>query len=555
MSEDTYKMLTAFSGMGNFMREKLEGLTFSGMQDTPTGYESGKYLISTASGVEWTDAPAGGGGGSSSITSYDSVASLPASQEVGTLATVGCDLYIACDGGEWQRVLKDGEQTSVSDDEKFPACVTTINDQIMYSSYRDAFIEDNKADVFKKAYNGDPQTVIHEVCVHTIDSKNIARIDDGPDNIYKFGLFYGNTGVDITAIPKDNDVVFDRWESSTSQDVFGDPNQQNTTLQVSENMDIHAYFAGYTVAETLDMGTTYTNANTIAVAGNTLIAGYYPGKQVIIWEIQENGSLLFKQRLGSGNNSQFGIAANLNETGDKIIVSDYLQQVQRVYLYVKNSDGIFEQKSSVWRGEYAFSTDVAWVGNKIYCSSYQYFTCWVYDVDPLNYNFTLDQQLYYNPQSFSTGSTSSWGFGNKHDVFGNLWVVAGIDSINIANYNAGTDKWEINESESFNFTSAVNTSINNGATLVQAGNFLNDVIIQDYDNIFVSSAHSFSVDGLIKAGAVFKFQKQEGQWVHVQTFTSRTPVADSHFGLAIDVKGNQLFVYDYLPNKITIINI
>ena len=60
MSEDTYKMLTAFSGMGNFMRGKLEGLTFSGMQDTPTGYESGKYLVSTTSGVEWTDAPASG---------------------------------------------------------------------------------------------------------------------------------------------------------------------------------------------------------------------------------------------------------------------------------------------------------------------------------------------------------------------------------------------------------------------------------------------------------------------------------------------------------------
>ena len=73
MSEDTYKMLTAFSGMGNFMRGKLEGLTFSGMQDTPTGYESGKYLVSTASGVEWTNAPAGAGGsgaGSLGLSSY-----------------------------------------------------------------------------------------------------------------------------------------------------------------------------------------------------------------------------------------------------------------------------------------------------------------------------------------------------------------------------------------------------------------------------------------------------------------------------------------------------
>jgi len=554
MSEDTYKMLTAFSGMGNFMKEKLEGLTFSGMQDTPTGYESGKYLVSTASGVEWTDAPVGAGGGSSSITSYDSVASLPASQEVGTLATVGCDLYIACDGGEWQKVLKDGEQTSVSDDEKFPACVTTISDQIIYSSYRDAFIEDNQADVFKRAYNGDPQTGIHEVCVHTIDSKNIARIDDGPDNIYKFGLFYGNTGVDITAIPKNNDVIFDRWESSTSQDVFGDPNQQNTTLQVSENMDIHAYFAGYTIAETLDMAT-YTNANAIAVAGNTLIAGYYLPGRVVIWEIQENGSFLYKQTLQSSSSSNFGIAVNLNETGDKLIASDYEQSNQTVYLYEKNADGIFENKGSVSRGEWAFSSDVAWVGNKIYCSSYQYYTCWIYDVDPVDYEITLDQQLYYNPQSITTPNGSLWGFGNKHDVFGNLWVVAGLDSINIANYNTVTSQWEINESESFNFTSAVNTSINNGAALVETGNFVNDVIIQDYDNIFVSSTASFSVDGFSGAGAVFKFQKQEGQWVHVQTFTSRAPVTNSYFGTSIDVKGNQLFVYDQLPNKITIINI
>ena len=178
----------------------------------------------------------------------------------------------------------------------------------------------------------------------------------------------------------------------------------------------------------------------------------------------------------------------------------------------------------------------------------------MYDVDPTDYAITLDQELYYNPLSISTPS-SSWGFGYKHDVFGNLWVVAGLDSINIANYNTVTSQWEINESESFNFASAVNTSINNGTTLAAVGSAVNDVIIQDYDNIFVSSTASLSVDGLSGAGAVFKFQKQEGQWVHVQTFTSRTPETNSYFGTSIDVKGNQLFVYDYLPNEITIINI
>ena len=42
--------------------------TFASLTDTPTGFESGKYLVSTSSGVEWTEVSpsAGGGGGSSS---------------------------------------------------------------------------------------------------------------------------------------------------------------------------------------------------------------------------------------------------------------------------------------------------------------------------------------------------------------------------------------------------------------------------------------------------------------------------------------------------------
>lgn len=41
--------------------------TFTGLSDTPSTYNGGKFLQSTANGLEWVDMPAGGGGGSSNI--------------------------------------------------------------------------------------------------------------------------------------------------------------------------------------------------------------------------------------------------------------------------------------------------------------------------------------------------------------------------------------------------------------------------------------------------------------------------------------------------------
>lgn len=42
------------------------GISFTGLPDTPTGYDNGKILQSTADGLEWVDMPVGGGGGGSS---------------------------------------------------------------------------------------------------------------------------------------------------------------------------------------------------------------------------------------------------------------------------------------------------------------------------------------------------------------------------------------------------------------------------------------------------------------------------------------------------------
>lgn len=73
-------MLTAFSGMGNFMRGKLEGLTFSGMQDTPSSYVGmgGQYLrvASDEKSVEFGIVAGGGGGGGSMVYPADANPSL-----------------------------------------------------------------------------------------------------------------------------------------------------------------------------------------------------------------------------------------------------------------------------------------------------------------------------------------------------------------------------------------------------------------------------------------------------------------------------------------------
>lgn len=562
MSDIGELTLSGFNQMGKSVKAYVDDINFTGLSGTPENYQQGQYLVSTADGLQWVAAPAGGG-----VTSYASVGALPTTPTRGTLATVGCDLYIACDGGEWQKVLKDGEQEPIAANAQVPSCVTSINDQIIYNDYRTTFVADYAQDVFEREFNGDPQVDIHEVCVHSEDSRNIARIVDPPANIFKFGLFYGDTGVDITAVPRNANIKFEGWRSSTNQGVFGDANSANTTLQVTESMDIYALFSGFITSQKINLGSQIANANTISIEGNVLAAGSYGQRKVVLWTIAENGDLTYLQTLNGGQN--FGIAIALNEDATILAVSDYQQNTQSVYLYEKQANGLFSSQGSsttitrTGLDNLSFSSDLSWKGNKLYCSAYQRFNFYVYDIDA-NANSTLEQILFYDPNNerFVGGanglmSNTNWGFGNKINVKNNLAVVLGKHTVNILNYNTLTSEWEVVQNECFTFRDKLDLTKGNGKTLTlqNTSYYLQSVEIQDDNNIWVGDVANTIIDGIGMAGAVYKFTKQGGTWTHTQTITQSSPTANTYFAHDIDIQGSQLFVTDYGQNEIEVFNI
>ena len=538
------------------------GLSFTGLSDTPTGYDDGKILQSTTTGLKWVDMPAGGG----DIASYSSVEALPTAPTRGTLAIVGCDLYIACDGGEWQRVLKDGEQEPIAANAQVPSCVTSVNDQIIYNDYRTAFVAANEADVFQRAFDGNPQVEIHEVCIHSEDPRNIARINDLPDNIFKFGLFYGNTGVDITAVPRNANIKFEGWQSSTNQGVFGDPSSANTTLQVTESMDIFALFSGFITNDKVTLGSQIDPANAIAIKGNILAVGSWSQGRVAIWKIAENGDLTLIQNLDKGSNSNFGIAIALNEDGTKLAVSDYKQNAQAVFLYERQPDDTFLERNTIAKvpdpnfDHLGFSSGLSWGGNKLYCSTYQRFYFDVYDIDA-SFNETLEQTLFYDPDNELPSNlmfNTNWGFGHKINVKNNLAVVLGKHTVNILKHNTTTNQWEVVEDECFTFRDKLNLDINDGKTLTLEATptYCLAVEIQDDNNIWVADSLNVAVNGMQNAGAIFQFTKQsDNTWLHTRTITSGNPTASTSFGNGIDIQGSQLLVVDTGQNEINIFNI
>ena len=79
---------------------------FTGLYDTPSNYESGKYLISTENSLEYIDATELAKTLPVFPRDIPGTSSLPqpASDYNGEIVRVGCDLMISCDG-EWKPLV------------------------------------------------------------------------------------------------------------------------------------------------------------------------------------------------------------------------------------------------------------------------------------------------------------------------------------------------------------------------------------------------------------------------------------------------------------------
>ena len=210
-------------------------LSFTGLSDTPTGYDDGKILQSTADGLEWVDMPAGG------ADSVDDITDLPNNPDDGQLITVGCDLYIGCNG-QWVKV----GANAIAPPTEAPACVSNLEEYNQYTEYKDQFLADNSSASFSAGLNNQTNIhdFIHDVCLFTDSNlsqeRNTAVIDE---TTFKWGMFASDQNINITAQafsdPKIAPCTFKEWRSNLPG--FPKTNAQETIF-IDQDASVTGFF-------------------------------------------------------------------------------------------------------------------------------------------------------------------------------------------------------------------------------------------------------------------------------------------------------------------------
>lgn len=219
-------------GMGEYLISMPDGLQyitledtarqidFTGLNGTPESYQDGKFLISTVDGLEWGDAPAGGGGGGANIPSYATTGDLPNGAVDGSLATVGCDLHVACDG-QWEVI----GANDMAPPAGFPDCVSSLAEAQAYTDYRTKFLADNGGNAFDAGLLGRDEDLIHDVCLFaksnlpaSYGELNQVSITENGNNQFKWAMLAQNQDIQITATPNNQagsaSCTFKNWTST-----------------------------------------------------------------------------------------------------------------------------------------------------------------------------------------------------------------------------------------------------------------------------------------------------------------------------------------------------
>jgi len=237
MSDNSSNLfLSGVNQMGKSVRNELDQLTFTGLSGTPDSYvnASGKYLRVKGGedGVEFFDP----------ILSFDDFTDLPVPSTSGQIATVGCDLYIGCEGG-WVEFGAGGDL--IPPPPEAPDCVGSLEEMFQYTEYRDVFLADNQGAAFALALNGDPQGLVHEVCLsiesNLTQERNAVKIDE---STYKWGIFASSQNINVTATPFNDPntaiCTFKEWKSS---DLPGFPkNNAQETIFIDKDASITGCF-------------------------------------------------------------------------------------------------------------------------------------------------------------------------------------------------------------------------------------------------------------------------------------------------------------------------
>jgi len=218
----------------------LTGLSFTGFSDTPAVYESGKYLVSTETGVEYRDREYLGKDIPVYPNSYNDTDSLPPDPQNrdGELVKVGCELYLSCNG-KW--INTTSENLSVTS--QLPGCINNLEEAVQYSEYKDKFLAENSSDSFAAGFDGGIEPLVIDVCMH-IDSNNSIYDSDHSLKIvetsYKWGIFKNPQAINIEALTSNQNCTFSQWTSSSA--AFEDQNNSHTSLLIDTDTSITGSF-------------------------------------------------------------------------------------------------------------------------------------------------------------------------------------------------------------------------------------------------------------------------------------------------------------------------
>jgi hypothetical protein len=216
-------------------------LTFTGLQDTPTGYKSGQFLRATEDSIEYVDPT----GIQVFPSQYISESILPENVVDNEIVSVGCNLYIGCEG-KWQPVNNPNNVTVNTSE--YPQCVKTVQDLFNYQSYIDDVSSEIAKNNFIRGLNGENHEEYYSICldVYSSDFEHIQNFDGNTvvyteESSYPWGMFKDNSTINIHAKSTNAQCSFEHWTGA--QDInIGNKFEATTTVEMNQDVGLTAVF-------------------------------------------------------------------------------------------------------------------------------------------------------------------------------------------------------------------------------------------------------------------------------------------------------------------------
>ena len=216
-------------------------LTFTGLQDTPTGYKSGQFLRATEDSIEYIDPT----GIQVFPSKHISENTLPENVVNNEIVSVGCNLYIGCEG-KWQPINNPNNVTVNTSE--YPQCVKTVQDLFNYQSYIDDVSSEIAKNNFIRGLNGENHEEYYSICldVYSSDFEHIQNFDGNTivyteESSYPWGMFKDNSIINIHAKSTNAQCSFEHWTGA--QDIIiGNKFEATTTVEMNKDIGLTAVF-------------------------------------------------------------------------------------------------------------------------------------------------------------------------------------------------------------------------------------------------------------------------------------------------------------------------